>query len=76
MNAPNNTKTNNTNELNNTNTRKETGNESTQHTLTRKGNIGVTTTQQMIQAEREVAVFSIVEIFLEDIAKIILLGVY
>ena len=71
-----NTQTNNTNELNNTNTRKETGNESTQHTLTRKGNIGLTTTQHMIQAKREVAVFYVVEIFLEDIARIILLGVY
>lgn len=70
--------TNDTNktEANNSNTRKETGTDSTEHTLTRKGNIGVTTSQQMIQSERDVANFALIDIFLKAIADLILVGVY
>ncbi len=39
----------------------ETGNEKTRRNLTRSGNIGVTTSQQMIEAERELLNFSLFE---------------
>lgn len=52
------------------------GNEKTEHELTRSGNIGVTTSQQMIQSERELAMFSVVDMFVKAIADIILIGVY
>lgn len=52
------------------------GNEKTTHEFTRSGNIGVTTSQQMIQAERELAMFSVVDMFVKAIADIILIGVY
>lgn len=39
------------------------------HTLTRKGNIGVTTSQQMLESEREVADFNFYEIVFSDIAR-------
>lgn len=39
------------------------------HELTRSGNIGVTTTQQMLEQERNIADFSTIEIFFNDIAK-------
>lgn len=38
---------------------------STTHEFTRSGNIGVTTSQQMLQSEREVAIFSIFQHFWE-----------
>lgn len=53
-----------------------TGNEKTVHEFTRSGNIGVTTSQQMIQSERELAMFSVVDMFVKAIADIILIGVY
>lgn len=59
-----------------TTTRKETGTETTQHIFTRSGNIGVTTSQQMIQSERDVADFSAVRTFLDDIANVICLSIY
>lgn len=37
--------------------------------LTRKGNIGVTTTQQMIQQERDIAKFSLEQIIIADIVE-------
>lgn len=52
------------------------GNEKTEHELTRRGNIGVTTSQQMIESERKLASFSVVDIFVKAIADIILIGVY
>nr|DAU98308.1 MAG TPA: hypothetical protein [Caudoviricetes sp.] len=52
------------------------GNEKTVHEFTRSGNIGVTTSQQMIQSERELAMFSVVDMFAKAIADIILIGVY
>ena len=43
--------------------------------LTRSGNIGVTTSQQMIEAEREVANFSFLKILTEDLVNSFCLGV-
>lgn len=53
-----------------------TGNEKTVHEFTRSGNIGVTTAQQMIESERQLAMFSVVDLFVKAIADIILIGVY
>lgn len=53
-----------------------TGNEKTEHEFTRSGNIGVTTSQQMIESERELAMFSVVDLFVKAVADIILIGVY
>ena len=50
------------------------GDETVTHELTRKGNIGVTTTQQMIQSEREVASFNIIEEYFKDINKYLLIS--
>lgn len=44
--------------------------------LTRSGNIGVTTTQQMLESERELARLSIIDEFMDDVKKEILLGIY
>lgn len=52
------------------------GNEKTIHEFTRSGNIGVTTSQQMIESERQLAMFSVVDLFVKAIADIILIGVY
>lgn len=52
------------------------GNEKTVHEFTRSGNIGVTTSQQMIESERQLAMFSVVDLFMKAIADIILIGVY
>ena len=52
------------------------GNEKTVHEFTRSGNIGVTTSQQMIESERQLAMFSVVDLFIKAIADIILIGVY
>lgn len=52
------------------------GNEKTVHELTRSGNIGVTTSQHMIESERKLAMFSVVDMFVKAIADIILIGVY
>lgn len=52
------------------------GNEKTVHEFTRSGNIGVTTAQQMIESERQLAMFSVVDLFIKAIADIILIGVY
>ncbi len=49
----------------------ETGTEQTEREMTRKGNIGVTTTQQMLEQERTVADFSTVKVFFEDVAKLL-----
>lgn len=52
------------------------GTEKTIHEFTRSGNIGVTTSQQMIESERQLAMFSVVDLFVKAIADIILIGVY
>ena len=59
-----------------TETMSTTGNEKTVHEFTRSGNIGVTTSQQMIESERQLAMFSVVDLFVKAIADIILIGVY
>ena len=61
----------NTAKSNSTVNSKETGTEQTTNELTRKGNIGVTTTQQMLEQERAVADFSTVKVFFEDVAKML-----
>ena len=48
-------------------------NGTTSRTLTRKGNIGVTTTQQMIESEYELRAKNLVFEFLEKVCKFILL---
>lgn len=45
-------------------------------TLTRKGNIGVTTTQQMLQSEIELWKWNFLEKVMSDIDKILVLSVY
>lgn len=52
------------------------GNEKTVHEFIRSGNIGVTTSQRMIESERQLAMFSVVDLFVKAIADIILIGVY
>lgn len=46
-----------------------TDNESENYELIRSGNIGVTTSQQMIESERNVALFSLYELVAKDIMK-------
>lgn len=45
-------------------------------TLTRSGNIGITTSQQMIESERDLVKFNVIEEFCKELNKIILLDVY
>ena len=52
------------------------GNVNTTHNLTRTGNIGVTTTQQMIESERKVLEMRFVDIICKDIIKYMALRVY
>lgn len=60
-----------------TNTSKVTGTDTTEHELTRRGNIGVTTTQQMLESEMSLAekmnIFKIIE---QDIAEKVFLQVW
>lgn len=58
------------------NTVKTTGNEQLSVNSRVHGNIGVTTSQQMLQSEREVADFSVINDYLEAIANQILLKTY
>lgn len=46
------------------------------HKLTRSGNIGVTTTQQMIEQERNIARLSLAEKLAKEIANLISIGIY
>ena len=46
------------------------------HNFKRTGNIGVTTTQEMLMSEREVANFSTLKVFFEDINEFLLLKIY
>lgn len=54
----------------------ETGNETTEHSLSRSGNIGVTTTQQMIESERNIAAINVFDIICKDISEKIFLQVW
>lgn len=47
----------------------KTDSESENYELSRSGNIGVTTSQQMIESERKVALFSLYELVAKDIMK-------
>ena len=49
---------------------------STTHTFTRSGNIGVTTSQQMLQSERDIAMFNFMAIVAHDIIKLITICIY
>lgn len=51
-------------------------NESYMHTSHMYGNIGVTTSQQMLQSEREVAYFNFVSMVAHDIIKLIAICIY
>ena len=51
-------------------------NDTLTHNLTRTGNIGVTTSQQMIESERQVALFDFVKIVAHDIIKTICITLY
>lgn len=44
--------------------------------LTRSGNIGVTTSQQMLQSERDLAMFSLYKIVAKDILNVISIKIY
>ena len=46
------------------------------HNLTRSGNIGVTTSQQMIAQERDIVRFSIIEEFFKDLNHELLLATW
>lgn len=50
---------------------RETGTEQTEREMSRKGNIGVTTTQQMLEQERAIADFSTVKVFFEDVTTLL-----
>lgn len=54
----------------------KSGTANTEHTLTRSGNIGVTTSQQMIESERVVANFNLLKIVASDITKAICIAIY
>lgn len=75
----NNSNSSNTSSVNGTDTTSITdsgnmsSNGTTSRTLTRKGNIGVTTTQQMIESEYELRAKNLVFEFLEKVSKFILL---
>lgn len=51
-------------------------NDANVHSLTRSGNIGVTTSQQMIESERQLVRFSLLKEFFDDINKELLLYVW
>lgn len=52
------------------------GENSTDRTLTRSGNIGVTTSQQMIESERNLWMWNFFDVVFSDIDKVLTLGVY
>jgi hypothetical protein len=60
----------------NTDTETETGTETTETTIERSGNIGVTTTQQMIEAERNILNFDLLNIWLERFAERFFIPIY
>lgn len=50
--------------------------DSTTRTLTRSGNIGVTTSVQMLEQERNFWVWSYIRVIIEDVADFLTIGVY
>ena len=60
----------------NTNNATYSTNNTSNKELTRSGNIGVTTTQQMLESERRLADYSIVKLIAKEAATIISKGVY
>jgi len=52
------------------------GDDTKEHTLTRSGNIGVTTSQQMIESERDLVRFNVIDEFCKELNKEILLSVW
>lgn len=52
------------------------GNDTKEHSLTRSGNIGVTTSQQMIESERDLVRFNVIDEFCKELNKEILLSVW
>lgn len=50
--------------------------DSTTRTLTRSGNIGVTTSVQMLEQERNFWVWSYIRVIIEDVADFLAIGVY
>lgn len=50
--------------------------DTTQHDFSRSGNIGVTTSQQMIEQERKIVRFSVLREFFDDINKELLLKIW
>lgn len=52
------------------------GNDTKAHSLTRSGNIGVTTSQQMIESERDLVRFKVIDEFCKELNKEILLSVW
>lgn len=53
----------------------ENGTEQTIHNLTRSGNIGVTTTQQMIEQERNILRFNIIKEYFDGLVPLITLAI-
>ena len=51
-------------------------NGTTTHKLTRSGNVGVTTSQQMLESERDIAMFNFIGIVAHDIIKSICICIY
>ena len=55
---------------------KQTGTDVTEHTLRRHGNIGVTTSQQMIEAERQLWFWNFMEHVFSDVDRVIACPIY
>ena len=53
-----------------------TNSSSTTHEFKRAGNIGITTSQQMLQSERDIAMFNFMAIVAHDIIKLITICIY
>lgn len=54
----------------------ETGTDTEEYSETVRGNIGVTTTQQMIQQERDISDFVLLDMYLSDWIKNFSIGIY
>lgn len=57
-------------------TETETGTDTTNTTVTRQGNIGVTSTQNLIKQEREIANLNIIYDYINDLSRFIFLNIY
>ena len=58
------------------NTSFDYGTKALHHKINRHGNIGVTTSQQMIESERKLAKINILEMVISDLKSLMLLNVY